>query len=309
MSHHSDYFCGHGGYRHFGGGGHGRHRHFAGGGRGFFGGAFGGGFRGGGPGMRTAKMLASGDLQLIILLLLSESPRHGYEIIKAVEEHSSGVYTPSPGMVYPALTYLEEMGYAAAAAEGTRKLYSITAEGTEHLSKNRGEANELWDRLAIFGRNCHGQPWKNPFLIDITDDRTPWPIAVLDVGQFPGNFCARGSRFGVHEINRQIYPPYYGRLLIVAMFNAGWQVWDVRDPYSPRRVAYFIQAPNKNTHTSCGTYQNNAKYCRKEVFSDLGEIDDRGYIYNLDRAGSGLTILQLTGDALKVVTGPGQTAH
>jgi DNA-binding PadR family transcriptional regulator len=128
------------------------HRHFGGGGRG---GLFGGGFRGrgpGGPGMRTAKMLASGDLQLIILLLLSEKPRHGYEIIKAVEEHSSGIYTPSPGMVYPALTYLEEMGYAAAAVEGTKKLYSISADGTEHLSKHRAAANDVWTQLAIFGR-------------------------------------------------------------------------------------------------------------------------------------------------------------
>jgi DNA-binding PadR family transcriptional regulator len=120
------------GQRHFGGGGLG----------GFF----------GGPGMRTAKVLASGDLQLIILLLLSEKPRHGYEIIKAVEEQSSGVYTPSPGMVYPALTYLEEMSYAVAAAEGTKKLYSITAEGTEHLGKHRAAATELWTQLAIFGR-------------------------------------------------------------------------------------------------------------------------------------------------------------
>ena len=129
------------------------HRHFGGGGRGgFFGGSFGGGFRGGGPGMRSAKMLASGDLQLIILLLLNEKPRHGYEIIKAVEEHSSGVYTPSPGMVYPALTYLEEMGYAAAAVEGAKKLYSITADGTEHLRKHHVAASEVWNQLAIFGR-------------------------------------------------------------------------------------------------------------------------------------------------------------
>src|ERR1700721_2211211 len=125
MFHHSDHLCA---------GRHG-HRHFGGGRGGFFGGSFGGGFRGGGPGMRTAKMLASGDLQLIILLLLSQKPCHGYEIIKAVEEHSSGIYTPSPGMVYPALTYLEEMGYAVAAAEGTKKLYTITAEGGEYLSK------------------------------------------------------------------------------------------------------------------------------------------------------------------------------
>jgi len=102
--------------------------------------------------MRTAKMLASGDLQLIILLLLTDRPRHGYEIIKAVEERSSGIYTPSPGMVYPALTYLEEMGYAVAAAAGTKKLYSITAEGSAHLAKNRDGANEVWDQLAAFGR-------------------------------------------------------------------------------------------------------------------------------------------------------------
>jgi len=88
------------------------------------------------------------------------------------------------------------------------------------------------------------------------------------------------------------------------MFNAGLQIWDIRDPYSPRRVAYFIQAPNQNTAASCGTYQGNSNYCRRAIFSDLGEVDDRGYIYNLDRAGSGLTILKLTGDALRVVTAP-----
>jgi DNA-binding PadR family transcriptional regulator len=125
------------------------HRH---GWHGFSGGPFGGGFGGGGGGMRTARVLASGDLQLLILLLLSEKPRHGYEIIKAIEEHSSGVYTPSPGMVYPALTYLEETGYATAAAEGTKKLFSITAEGTAFLAENRGTADETWNRLALFGR-------------------------------------------------------------------------------------------------------------------------------------------------------------
>jgi hypothetical protein len=164
---------------------------------------------------------------------------------------------------------------------------------------------QRWDLLAVTSEDttndCLGQPWKNPSLIDITDDRAPWPIATLDIGQFPGDFCAKGSRFGVHELNRQIYAPYYGRLLIVAMFNAGLQVWDIRDPYNPRRVAYFIQAPNKNTHESCGTYRGGSHYCRKATFSDLGEVDDRGYIYNFDRAGSGLTILKLTGAASEVV--------
>src|SRR3984885_5061020 len=99
--------------------GHAHHGRFGRRGRSF--GRFGAAFMGG-PGMRVAKMLASGDLQLIILALLSEKPRHGYEIIKQVGEHSSGAYTPSPGVVYPALTYLEEMGYAASESEGTKKL-------------------------------------------------------------------------------------------------------------------------------------------------------------------------------------------
>ena len=152
--------------------------------------------------------------------------------------------------------------------------------------------------------DCLGQPWKNPQLLDITNDLAIWPISSMTVGQFPGDFCAKGARFGSHELNREIFAPYYGKIVVVAMFNAGLQIWDIRDPYNPRRVGYFIQAPNKNTISTCGTYQGNTSYCRNAIFSDLGEVDDRGYIYNLDRAGSGMTVLKLTGEALKVVTAP-----
>jgi len=151
--------------------------------------------------------------------------------------------------------------------------------------------------------DCAPQKWKNPFILDISNERAPWPIATATVGPFPGNFCAKGSRFGTHEMPRRIYAPYYGKLLIVSYFNAGLQVFDIRDPFNPRRVAYFIQAPNRNTESTCGTFQGNTKYCRNAAFSDLGELDDRGYIYNMDRAGSGFTILSLTGDALAATTG------
>jgi DNA-binding PadR family transcriptional regulator len=129
----------------------GGHRHHGGfrGRRGFIG-RFGGFMNG--PGMRAARMIASGDLQLIILALLSERPRHGYEIIKAIEEHSSGIYTPSPGVVYPALTYLEEMGYASVEQEGNKKQYRITEPGAEHLKKNHENVDEMLDQLARFGR-------------------------------------------------------------------------------------------------------------------------------------------------------------
>jgi len=127
---------------------HGRHGHF-GRRRGFLGG-FGEGF--GGRGMRTGRMLGSRDLQLIILALLKDKPRHGYEIIKAVEEHCSGIYTPSPGVVYPALTYLEETGFAVSETEGTKKLYRIAPAGAEHLAQRRTEADEILEQLARFGQ-------------------------------------------------------------------------------------------------------------------------------------------------------------
>jgi DNA-binding PadR family transcriptional regulator len=97
-------------------------------------------------------VLASGDLRLIILALLNEKPRHGYEIIKALEDHSSGMYTPSPGMVYPALTYLEEMGHAAVETDGTKKLYRITEAGGAYLAEHRRSADETLEGLARFGR-------------------------------------------------------------------------------------------------------------------------------------------------------------
>lgn len=112
---------------------------------------FEGGFGGRGARFRTGRKLASGDLQLVILALLAESPRHGYEIIKALEERSAGFYAPSPGMVYPALTYLDEIGHATVTADGARKLYSITEEGRARLAGNREAADAMLDELARIG--------------------------------------------------------------------------------------------------------------------------------------------------------------
>src|ERR1700749_2032847 len=110
----------------------GRHQHRGGPGFGRFGGWFADGGELGGRGFGMGRKLASGDLQLLILDLLAEKPRHGYEIIKALEERSKGFYVPSPGMVYPALTYLEEIGHATVETAGTRKLYRLTELGRSY---------------------------------------------------------------------------------------------------------------------------------------------------------------------------------
>jgi len=100
---------------------------------------------------RAGRKLGAEDLQLVILALLAEKPAHGYEIIKALSERSGGYYHPSPGMVYPALTYLEEIGYASVEAEGTRKLYDITDAGRAHLDENRSTAETILAQLKWVG--------------------------------------------------------------------------------------------------------------------------------------------------------------
>lgn len=139
--------------RHFG-------QHHAGRQRGMFGFGFdfGPGFpgeHGRGPGrggFGAGRKLGSADLQLLILALLAEKPRHGYEVIKALDERSNGYYSPSPGMVYPALTYLEEIGHATVTTEGAKKQYSITADGIAHLDKNRAAVDALLEQLAYIGQ-------------------------------------------------------------------------------------------------------------------------------------------------------------
>jgi DNA-binding PadR family transcriptional regulator len=128
-------------------------RHHGGGGRGL--GRFGKGFMDGdGMGGRAFGMgrkLASTDLQLLILALLAEKAHHGYEVIKALDERSKGFYVPSPGMVYPALTYLEEIGHATIEADGTRKLYHLTEAGREYLDKNRAHTDAVFAQFDRVG--------------------------------------------------------------------------------------------------------------------------------------------------------------
>src|SRR5688572_32207311 len=116
-----------------------RHRH------GFGGGRHG---KGGGDTMRAGRMLAHGDLRLIALALIAEQPRHGYEIIKLLEDRTAGWYSPSPGIVYPTLTFLEEAGYVTAQAEGAKKLYAITPEGQAHLAENRDFVDAVLERMS-----------------------------------------------------------------------------------------------------------------------------------------------------------------
>jgi DNA-binding PadR family transcriptional regulator len=126
-------------------------------------GPFGKGFGGGGGNMfRAGRMLADGDLRLIALSLIEKGPRHGYDLIKALEELSSGIYSPSPGVVYPTLTFLEEAGYATSTSEGNKKVFAITDAGREHLEENREIVDGVIEQIERFGEKmAKAREWFN----------------------------------------------------------------------------------------------------------------------------------------------------
>ena len=117
---------------------------------------FGGRWRHGGR-SGLGRFFAHGDLRLVILNLIAEKPRHGYEIIKAIEERVGGAYSPSPGVIYPTLTLLEELGYVtvSAASESTKKLHEITPQGRAYLEANRPALDALLARMEEAGQR-HG---------------------------------------------------------------------------------------------------------------------------------------------------------
>lgn len=110
--------------------------------------------RGGGFG----RLFAHGDLHLVVLYMIAEQPRHGYDLIKAISERVGGAYSPSPGTIYPALAMLWEQGYAEVSpGEGGRKVYAATADGRAYLDENRDAVEALLERMGEAGR-CAAEP-------------------------------------------------------------------------------------------------------------------------------------------------------
>ena len=105
-------------------------------------------------GGRVGRFLEHGDLRFIVLALIAEQPRHGYELIKAIEDMTGGAYAPSPGVVYPALSMLSEMGFVAEqASDDSRKRFAITPEGAMHIEENREQIEALIARLTAVGEH------------------------------------------------------------------------------------------------------------------------------------------------------------
>ncbi|HZF27780.1 MAG TPA: hypothetical protein VE907_01555 [Gammaproteobacteria bacterium] len=140
------------------------------------------------------------------------------------------------------------------------------------------------------------------FILDITDERHPLPIATFQVPEEPGDFCHRGGRFGPHSFADAYHPKFDKKLVVLAYFNAGIRVVDIRDPFRPAEVAHFIPEITANTTESCIEIDG-TRECKRAIQTNNVNLDDRGYIYALDRASTGLHILELTGDARTIADG------
>ena len=93
------------------------------------------------------RLFDRGDLKFLTLELLKEKPRHGYEVIRALEERFGGFYAPSPGAVYPTLQMLEDMGYVTSAQQDGKKIYTITEEGQKFLADRQPAVDDIWERM------------------------------------------------------------------------------------------------------------------------------------------------------------------
>jgi hypothetical protein len=129
---------------------------------------------------------------------------------------------------------------------------------------------------------------------DITDETTPQIIANYYVPEESGQFCSRGGRFGAHSCNENMTPIYYKKVVFVSYFNAGVRAVDIRNPFAPEEVGFYIPETTENTDPRC-IMVNGQERCKTAIQTNNVEVDNRGYIYIVDRANTGMHVLRPTG--------------
>ena len=182
---------------------------------------------------------------------------------------------------------------------------SAPAPGAGHdhgASVSLSTAQAHRDFIAVVSESLENEceePRQLVRMLDITFESAPIGASTWTVPEATGGFCSRGGRFGAHSSNESFTSIYYGRILFVTFFNAGVRALDVRDPFNPKEIAHFIPATTEKTDKRCigeGTSQR----CKVAIQTNNVEVDDRGYIYIVDRANTGMHILALAGTARTV---------
>lgn len=147
---------------------------------------------------------------------------------------------------------------------------------------------------------CTGEAHQMVYFVDITTETKPQMVSNFHVPEAIGNFCSRGGRFGSHSSNESMTPIYYGKVLFVAYFNAGVRAVDIRSPFSPQEIGYYIPATTADTQPRPVGCTVGTLGCNIVIQTNNVDVDDRGFILIVDRANTGMYFLELTGPARAV---------
>jgi hypothetical protein len=151
------------------------------------------------------------------------------------------------------------------------------------------------------GNGCEENP-QMVYVVDVTTESEPYGVASFQVQDSSGDFCRRGGRFGAHATNEHVTPIYDKRVVFVSYFNAGVRALDIRDPWLPKEIAHYIPATTAKTDQRC--LNSDPKNCKIAIQTNNVDVDDRGLIYIVDRANTGMHVLDLTGPARAVANFP-----
>lgn len=183
---------------------------------------------------------------------------------------------------------------------GAHTAFPVLGVEIPEFAKNKGP--KVRDFVVVSGEAMANEclePRQVVRIIDITTEAMPLGVATWTVPESSGNFCGRGGRFGTHSSNENFTSIYYKRVVFIAYFNAGVRALDIRDPFQPKEIAYYIPAITDKTDKRC-VGAGAEQHCKIAIQTNNVEVDDRGYIYITDRANTGLHILELTGAARQV---------
>ena len=170
----------------------------------------------------------------------------------------------------------------------------------DHAANLNGRVRDVVVLVSESLRNECQEVRQLTFLVDVTTPSRPFPISTFQVPESPGDFCRRGGRFGPHSSNESFASIFYRKLVFIAYFNGGVRAVDIRDPFAPREVGFFIPAVTANTAKRC-VRVDGADRCKVAIQTNNVEVDERGFVYLVDRADTGLHIVELTGTAKTVM--------
>ena len=210
----------------------------------------------------------------------------------------SPVASSPSGLLFPQVGRLDLPSYW-----GAHTAFPLIGVAIEDYISNRDQ--RIRDFVVLVSESVANQcqePRHAVFFVDVTDEAHPWPVSTFQVREAAGGFCERGGRFGPHGTQWDMGTPFYKRLQVFSWFNAGMRVVDVRNPFEPSEVGYFIPGTTPNTEERCAIV-GGEQQCRIAIQTNNVEVDDRGFIYLVDRANTGLHIVELTGQAARILGG------